>query len=482
VLDQPPLDRHLWGVAVLDGRGKLRFGRNAERLFTPASNAKLVVAAVAAARLGPDWTVTTSVYPGGPVEDGVVRGDLVLYGRGDPTWASRCFAVDTLAPGACQTDPLVPLARLAGELRRRGIRLVQGDVVGDGSAFEPETIHPTWENDDLAWAYAAPVSGLGFNENAVGLIIAPGDSLGSPARVAVEPALTELEVESRLVTVADSAPAAIQLRREEDGRRLVLSGTVRRSAPPRREAVAVPDGNRFAAAAFRRALADSGVLVLGRARGETDSLATAAVRTRAPLAELDSRPLADWIFPVLNVSQNWYAEMVLKQLGRVLGDGGGWRQGLSVERRFLIDSVGIDSTQFLLHDGSGLSAKNLISPLALAKILVFIRGHPRFAAFGTGLPRSGQVGSLRTRFVGTSLEGRVRAKTGSIGQVNSLSGFVEAEPDPTSDAGGREPALPPAPQWVFSIQANHHTLGGRTMIQAIDSVVVALEGRARRRR
>src|SRR6476661_4777341 len=179
-------------------------------------------------------------------------------------------------------------------------------------------------------------------------------------------------------------------------------------------------------------------------------------RTTAPLAEISSRPFREWVFPILNRSQNWFAEMVLKQLGRQFGRAGSWDEGLAVERRFLIDSVKVDSTEFRLQDGSGLSSGNLVSPLAFTRILRYIRTHPRAQTFLVGLPRSGNVGSLHSRFMGTPLAGRVRAKDGSIGGVNSLSGFIERR-------DGRI--------WTFSVQANHHTQAGRTALQAIDSVV-----------
>jgi serine-type D-Ala-D-Ala carboxypeptidase/endopeptidase (penicillin-binding protein 4) len=460
-LDQPPLDRHLWGVAVLDAEGRLRYGRNAERLFTPASNVKLVVTAVATALLGPGWTVRTPLYGSGPVAGGVLQGDLVLAGRGDPTWGRRCFAADTLAPGACDTDPFQPLARLAGALRARGIRAVAGDLVADASWFAGPAVHGTWEHDDLVWGYGAPVTALGFHENARQLTVAPGPAPGAPATVLVVPAVAGLDVENRLVTVPDTAPARFEPAHEAG--RVVLRGTVRAGQAPRREQVAVPDGPRFAALAFRQVLADSGIAVAGGVRVVTDTFATRAERAGEPLAAVTSRPLADWVFPILNVSQNWYADLLLRHLGRLGGGSGTWEEGLEVERRFLIDSVALDSTQFRLHDGSGLSGKNLMTPLAFARLLHWMRGHPRFAAFAAGLPRSGAAGSLRTRFLGTPAAGRVRAKTGSIGQANTLSGYLEADTVPG-----------PRPLRTFSIQANHHTLGGRTMIQAIDSVVVEL--------
>ena len=188
-----------------------------------------------------------------------------------------------------------------------------------------------------------------------------------------------------------------------------------------------------------------------------DSTRYAAARAAPPLAEVTSRPLEDWIFPILNTSQNWYAEMLLKQLGKRFGRAGSWPEGLAVERRFLIDSVGVDSTQISLTDGSGLSSVNLVSPLAFTQLLRFIRRHPHWPVFAAGLPQSTKAGSLHDRFRGTPLEGRVRAKTGSIGRVNALSGFIE---------------LPSGRTLTFSVEANHHTLPGREMIAQIDSVVL----------
>jgi D-alanyl-D-alanine carboxypeptidase/D-alanyl-D-alanine-endopeptidase (penicillin-binding protein 4) len=206
-------------------------------------------------------------------------------------------------------------------------------------------------------------------------------------------------------------------------------------------------------------LAQAGIAVTGTTRSTTDSTRYRQARSTRPLAEITSRPFREWVFPILNRSQNWFAEMVLKQLGRRFGKAGSWDEGLALERRFLIDSVRVDSTEFRLVDGSGLASSNLVSPLAFTKILRYIRAQPRAQTFLAGLPQAGAVGSLRSRFVGTPLAGRVRAKDGSIAEVNSLSGFIE-RPD------GRV--------WTFSVQANHHGQSGRTAIAAIDSVVVEM--------
>jgi D-alanyl-D-alanine carboxypeptidase/D-alanyl-D-alanine-endopeptidase (penicillin-binding protein 4) len=460
-LDAPPFDRAFWGVAVVNQKGKLVYGRNEHRLFTPASNAKLVVSAVAAALLPPDLTVRTSLYAGGPIKDGVLQGDLVLYGRGDPTLGIRCYGVDTLREGACDRDPFARLRVLAEGLKAKGVRIVQGDLVGDGSYFEPLLVHPGWELFDLNWWYAAPVSGLGFHDNSIDFTWAPGTAPGAPALISYTPDLEEILFENRTVTVPAGGVTDIGNRffRVPGTDRVWAEGTVAMDRAPHTESFAVTDPNRWAARALRQALAEAGIAVAGTTRSTTDSMLYRQARSTPPLAEVAGRPVRDWIFPILNTSQNWFAEMLLKQLGKRFGRAGSWEEGLHVEARFLTDSLRIDSTEFALKDGSGLSAENLVSPWALTQLLRTIRTHPHYPAFAEGLPVAGGVGSLRTRFVGTPLEGQVRAKTGSIGRVNSLSGYIER----------------PDGKWLtFSIQVNHHTQPTKTVLAAIDSLVVEM--------
>lgn len=458
-LDAPGLDRLLWGVAVTDTNGKLLYGRNAERLFVPASNTKLVVSAVATALLGPDFTVNTSLYGTGPISGGVLLGDLVLYGRGDPTFSRRCYGPDTSVAGACDTDPAARLRQLATQLRARGVTAVAGDLIGDGSWFDEELVHPSWEIGDLAWWYAAPVSGLGFNDNSFDVHELPGDSAGAPARVVFTPDFGVATVENRAETGARGVRRSFDISRSLDGMRYLATGVIPADASERTEYAAVVDPNRFTAMALRRELLAQGIAVRGTTRATVDSFAYQHARSTAPLAEVRSRPFREWLFPILNTSQNWYAEMTLKQLGKRFGNAGSWREGLRIERRFLIDSMKIDSTQFAVEDGSGLASTNLVTPSTFTKLLRYMRAHPNFAAFEAGLPVGGKSGTLKSRFVGTPLAGHVHAKTGTISRVNTLSGFVD-RPDGST--------------LIFSIQGNHQTIGGTRMLAAIDSIVIEL--------
>lgn len=457
LMDAAPFDRHAWGIAVLDTAGKVLYQRNATHLFIPASNTKLLVSAAAAALLPPDGTVMTSVYAAGPVDSGVVKGDLVLYGRGDPSMSRRCFDVDTLRAGACETDPMRRLRELAARLREKGIRTVAGSIVGDGSYFEPNLLHETWEHADLLWWYAAPVSALAFNDNSLDLTWGPGAESGAPGVISLSPDLGDVTIQNRTTTVERSGSGL------NVGALGPLSlwagGSITRSAPVRTSYVALPDPNRLTASALRYALAEAGISVLGGTESTTDSLRYAHSRTAAPLAETASRPFREWLVPILGTSQNLFAEMLLKQVGRRVSGEGSWQAGLAAERRLLIDSVGADSTQFSLRDGSGLSHVNVVSPLTFARLMLWMRQHPNFAVFEHAIPVAGRSGTVRNRMVGTAVEGLVKAKTGTIFRVNALSGYV---------------TLPNGRTRIFSIQTNNHDLGGSAMAARIDSLVVEI--------
>jgi D-alanyl-D-alanine carboxypeptidase/D-alanyl-D-alanine-endopeptidase (penicillin-binding protein 4) len=464
LLDEPPYDRATWGVYAVDERGRVLYARNADRLFIPASSTKLVVSATAAALLPPDYRVRTSLYINGSFADGVLDGDLVLYGRGDPSFSTRCYATDTLLAGVCDSAMTV-MGALADLVVAQGVRRITGRVLGDGSYFEPRTLHPRWELFDAAWWYAAPISGLAFNDNSIDFRITPGVSVDAPPTITWSPDVGLVAFENRARTgPADSASTiGDHFYRVPGTWQVWAEGTAARGRRPWTQYFAVPDPNLYAARALAVALLARGVSIEGGALGTTDSLLTAAARAGPPLVERLGRPLPDLIFPILNTSQNTFAEYVLKVLGRELGGVGSWDAGIEVERRFLIDSVRIDSTAFYLDDGSGLSAGNLVTPGAFVQLLDYMARHPRRAAFLAAIPRSGAPGSLLNRFTGSALAGRVVAKTGSITHVNTLSGYIDR-------GDGRH--------ITFSIQANGHTVSYNRMLARIDAIVEEI-GRTR---
>lgn len=465
LLDTPPFDRATWNVFVQDDRGRVLFNRNGDRFAVPASNTKLVVAAAAAALLPADYRVRTSVYANGTLSDGVMQGDLILYGRGDPTWSERCYGLDTLAVGACDST-WTAMHAIADSLRARGLRRVTGRIIGDGSYFERVLTHWNWSAFDLNWWYAAPVSGLGFHDNSVDFRILPGAAVDQPPSITWTPDLAMFSFENRARTGPRDSSTTIgdNFFRHPGTLDIWAEGRIALGRPLRIESFALPDPNLYAARALAFALQSRGIAVEGGSGSTTDSLRFRHVHCCGnPIMEYHGRPLPDIIFPILNTSQNWFAEMLLKILGREFRGVGSWKQGLDVTTRFLIDSVKIDSTAFALEDGSGLSAGNLLTPRAFVQLLDYMSRHPKNAPFLDALPRSGQRGSLLRRFIGTRLEGRVRAKTGSINRVNTLAGYVER---PNAGGGGR--------RIIFAITVNSHTVPTRRMLAQIDSVVAHL--------
>jgi D-alanyl-D-alanine carboxypeptidase/D-alanyl-D-alanine-endopeptidase (penicillin-binding protein 4) len=460
LLDEPPFNRATWNVYVQDDRGRVLFNRNGDRFSVPASNTKLVVAATAAVLLPVDYRVRTSVYANGMVTDGVLQGDLILYGRGDPTWSERCFGIDTLAAGACDST-WTAVDAIAESIRAAGVRRVAGRIVGDGSYFEPQIVHWNWGSFDLNWWYAAPVSGLGFHDNSVDFQITPAAAVDQPPKITWNPDFGMIAFENRGRTGPADSGSTIgdNFFRKPGTLDIWAEGTAALGRSRWIESFALPDPNLYTARALAAALQKKGVSIEGGAASTTDSLAFRTQRLSTPLVEYLGRPLPDIIFPILNTSQNWFAEMLLKILGREIQGEGSWEKGLDVEKRFLIDSVKIDSTAFALDDGSGLSAGNLVTPHAFVQLLDYMYRHPKKAPFIAALPHAQQPGSLLRRFAGTPLEGHVLAKTGSIYRVNTLSGYIER-------ADGR--------RFTFSIQANGHSVPGRQMLAQIDSVVVEI--------
>jgi len=451
VLARPQLARAHWGIEVRDAStGQTLYSRNAGRLFIPASNLKLIVSAAAAHHLDPDFRFRTGLYAAGPVRDGTLQGDLVLYGRGDPMISARYFPSRTAV-----------FEMLADSLRARGIRRITGGIVADESWFDADYVRGDWEAYDLRWWYAAPVGALGFNDNSIDFRIEPGASAGAPARITGSPASAAYRLENASRTVASGRPHTFDLERGAGPGAVRAYGQVPLGTGADTESFAVDNPARWTATVFREVLERKGIEVERNAVRIVSDPAASTVGESTPIVEWRSPPLPQAIGSVLMNSQNWFAELLVKTLGREVRGEGSWSAGLAVERAFLTGVVGIDSADFVLRDGSGLSAGNLVTPRALVQLLDYVRRTPRQAVVRRALPVAGaQEGSLRTRL--TDLRGRVAAKTGYIGNVDSMSGFV---------------TMPDGREIIFSIISN----GGRptaTMKAGIDDVVraIAAEG------
>ena len=443
-----PLARAHWGIAVRElDTGRWIARHAADRYFVPASNLKLVVAATALERLGADYAWRTSVYGTAPIGGaGVLDGDLVLYGRGDPNLSGR-FAPSITAI----------FDALADSLAARGLARVTGSLLADESLWDADYLRGDWAAYDLLWWYAAPVGALGFNDNAIDVHIRPGDRVGDPPVVSAEPASAFYSIENRAVTGAAGSTSTFDLTREPGTNRVIAYGSLPLDAEPEVEYFAVVDPAGWAATAFREALARRGIDVAGPVRTVSRPVdSPVAAGDTVALAAHVGPPLARVVDAVLSRSQNWHAEQLLKTVAREVAGEGSWSAGLGIERGTLA-ALGVDTTAFRLKDASGLSSANLVTPEAVVALLGAMRDRAGWPAFRDALPVAAESGSLRRRFTGTPAAGRVRAKTGYIENVYALSGYL-------TTLSGRD--------YAFSVIVNQ--TAGESAVAAIDALVAGL--------
>jgi len=418
--------RASWGALVVSlTSGDTLFSWNADRRYVPASNAKLFTTAAALHYLGPDYRFLTVLFADGPVRGGELYGDLVLYGTGDPT-----FALDTAG-----------LAPFADSVVMAGIRRIRGDVVGDASFLGAELTGPGWAPDNLDRAWAAPPSALGAAENRVQVTVRPGPHPGAPATVEMEPATDYFRVSS-LVLTAPRGRTRIEVRHGRGGV-VELTGSIRQGSNGWTTYLVVQEPAVFAATLLRQLLEARGVTITGGTRSVTDdapgraqTMLRRAARGSDPfqgaLAVRRSAALDDIVTMINHRSHNLSAELVLRSIGRVVGNSGTWASGARTVQQYLVQQVGIPAGAVQITDGSGLSLLDEATPRSLVQLLAYMRHAPEGPEFIRSLPLVG-VG-MTTRMTTTAAVGRLRAKTGTLATVSALSGYV-------TTAGGEELAF-----------------------------------------
>lgn len=457
------------GVMVVQaGTTDTLYVQDGQKSFVPASNMKLYTTAAAIDTLGADWQYETKFMMDGKLTRGTLNGNLVIVGSGDPSLSGRYLDTQTTAI----------LRNIAKELKAAGLRRVSGNLVGDDSYFR-EGYAPTWPWADAGEWYSTVSGALAVNDNCWDVLIYPGRKVGDKATVKVlfptDGVLTFVCDVTTTGSEADGGKPSINIDRALDGNKITLTGSVPVGSAPYKEWGSVRYGGRMAVNAFAQALRAEGISISGKSvlkseveKPRTETRTRRGNREQAKALDLPilythkSPPLSRLIRIVNKPSQNFYADMVCRTLDRQQGGNGSWGGCERVVEKWLRQRVGADTYGFVMCDGSGLSRRGMVRPdltVALLQHLDTVSAPANRKAFYDSLPIAGVDGTIASRMKRTAAAGNCHAKTGFIGAMRALSGYVD-------DKSGR--------RWVFSMMTNNFVIPVAEVNAAQDKAVELL--------
>jgi D-alanyl-D-alanine carboxypeptidase/D-alanyl-D-alanine-endopeptidase (penicillin-binding protein 4) len=456
LLGAAPSSKGDWGLLIVDSQsGETLFEKNADSYFVPASNMKLFTTALALAKLGPDYKFHTTLETRGTISPGgILSGDVVLVGRGDPNLSNRKFPYELKEE--FEGLPEKALAELADALVARGVKEISGDVIGDDSYFPRERYPNGWEIDDMVWEYGAAISAIVVDDNTVAVTLTPGEKMGDPVQASVAPLTPDFALQNDVTTSAAEVKSDLTLTREPGASLVVVRGTLPAKSAPRKLVLAIEEPAQHAASLLAALLAERGVKLDGKIRAV--HVPEADVTPRAVLAEHVSVPLGDSVKLVNKISQNLHTEMLLRTAARRNGLWSTPEEMLKIPQDFYA-TAGIAPDDVIQTDGSGLSRHDLVTPRSIVTLLKYAQGQTWFAPYYASLPVAGIDGSLQDRMKGTVAAGRIHAKTGSVEHVRTLSGFAET---------------PSGRRLIFSFLSNNQGGKSHEAADALNGLCVAM--------
>lgn len=379
--------------------GNTVYEKNPDLLMTPASNMKIITAAVALKTLKPWYKFDTIFSYTGARKGETIEGDLVVSGRGDPHLVSE------------------DLWLIANEVRKRGITRITGGIILDDGYFDGELFPAGWRLSSIRRAFEAPLSALALNFNTVTVMIYP-DPSGAKPMVVVDPATPYFKLVNRM-TYGNGGRKFVAIRmkpRPGGGETMEVLGRIRPGGGELTYYRAVADPARYFGETFKTLLTGMGVAVGGGILNAPPS------RPTTKLFVHSSRPLLHQVMDMNKFSNNFMAEQILKTVGaEKVSAPGTINKGLAVAESVMAE-WGITQDRYRFVDGSGLSKDNKVSCSALTDVLD--RLYHEFEAgpeFISSLAVMGKDGSVRERDIGAS--NPVKVKTGTLDSVSAISGY-----------------------------------------------------------
>ena len=396
-----------WGVFVVSLKdGRVLAARDAQKLFTPASVQKIITSVVALDRLGADFRWQTRVFAKEKIENGTLRGDLILYGQGAPDLSDE------------------GIQNLVDQLKAKGLRKVKGGVVGDDSYFTGDAVGDGWAWNELQWYYGAAASALSINKNLVSVSLQGG-------KPKVEPATDYVEFSGEVTALQNGDVESVGLKRGLGSNKIYVWGEGRNLDAR----VAIENPALWSAKILKDALVKNGIAVEGDARSaDWKAPDKFDPETAGELAGVESQPLGEIVRRMNKDSVNLYAELILRTLGKKYGSEapdenpqtrktrGDDAAGTAVIKKWLAAHGASFQETEAIKDGSGLSRLNFVTPETIGRALIAGNQIKAAEVFRHSLPIAGADGTLRGRLGKTA--GRISAKTGSIMYVNGLAGYA----------------------------------------------------------
>lgn len=392
------------GMVVIDlTSGETLYSRNADRLYIPASNMKLFSEAATLMALGPDYRFKNQLSTtASQLQQGVLTGNLYLHLSGDPSFTRN------------------DLKTLLSSLSEWNINSIQGDIYIDSSLGSVAAYPPGWLTADLSYSYGAPIAPLMLDSNRLTITVNPGAKAGDPAIVEVEDDNAGgIVLNNQAKTSANAKGCGVGFTLDKENN-LTVRGCVAIGQWAVQQRLAIKNPFLYAQAMIKNQLAKAnirfnGQVILGKAPEGSLLIATE-----------HSKPISQLMADTLKPSDNLYADsLYLHTASKIKGSPVNWNEAQPVIKNFLQEQTGIDLTKSIFTDGSGLSRYNLVTPEQTISLLKFLyQRFPLSYEYIAALPISGRDGTLQKRFKIPTQQGFVRAKTGTMTGMNSLSGYL----------------------------------------------------------